>query len=995
MQRALQLVLPYLLFVSLFCFTFPLQGQDSERLYLSGTGPEDAVAWEFRIENGRRSGEEATLPVPSQWELHGFGELTYGFHEEPSDEVGHYRHRFEVPEGWRGRRVELVFEGAMTDALVHVNGRQAGPEHRGGFTPFTYEVSELLRYGEENLLGVRLREDSAEVSINKAERHADYWVFGGIYRPVYLEAHPAASISHLGVDARHDGSLTLSVELLGFSGSGELRGRIRPWAASGEPLAAVAELSPILLRGEPSYLTTREQIDGIQAWNAESPKLYLLELELWREDELQHRRQLRFGFRTVELRQGDGIYVNGRRVLLRGISRHSFSPFSGRSVTPELNRLDAELIRGMNANAVRTSHYPPDRAFLEACDEVGLYVIDELPGWHDAYSTEAGRPLVREMVRRDAHHPSILFWANGNEEGWNRELDGDFHLWDPQKRPVLHPDSNLDGIDSVHYPSWEELRQRVEIGPLRSRLLAPFQPLPLLMPTELLHGLYDGGHGAGLEEYWNAIRTLPRGAGMFLWTFLDEGVLRADQDGFIDTHTNYGADGIVGPRREKEGSYFTVRELWSPVQVLAAELRAEGGRVELENRYHHTDLSQVRFRWQWLSFPGAASVDRGATLWPGDEVAGPAAAPGERAALRIPAPPMSMDEALGPAGELSPDSSEALTSAPAPPPGAPAHFSPSLALRLTALDPLGREILTWTLPADGAPSSPTTRTGHAAEPVRVQKPGGRLRLRTGELALHIDPTNGRLLLLERGDRTFSLGAGPRRADGVEAELLEYELSGEEGSQIFEATYRGGLDRVRWQLFPSGWIRLDFAYSVDRQSELFGIGFSYPQEKVLELLRFGRGPSRVWKNRLAGGRLDLWRSTPNSGNTGEVWEYPEWSGFFAGTRWADLHTQEGRLTLVLDSSVPYLGLYQVPYPEEPRGAQAPNPETDLSLLHGIPGIGGKFHTAAELGPAGAAYPAQGRLEGSLWLYLHSDPVYPDAVGTETAPSDTVHPDTSAD
>ena len=151
--------------------------------------------------------------MPSNWELAGFGRYTHGKHWWRPSESAIYRTRFLVPGRFARHRAELVFEGVMTDALVEVNGTAAGAEHRGGFYRFRYDVGELLRYGEDNHLAVRVRKHSADRSVNRAERDADYWVFGGIYRPVYLEASPSEGIDRLAVDARHDGTLRVQVFL--------------------------------------------------------------------------------------------------------------------------------------------------------------------------------------------------------------------------------------------------------------------------------------------------------------------------------------------------------------------------------------------------------------------------------------------------------------------------------------------------------------------------------------------------------------------------------------------------------------------------------------------------------------------------------------------------------------------------------------------------------------------------------------------------------------
>ena len=233
-----------------------------------------------------------------------------------------------------------------------------------------------------------------------------------------------------------------------------------------------------------------------------------------------HRTHERFGFRTFEVRPGQGLFLNGQRILLKGVNRHSFRPDTGRALTSKDNYDDVRMIRSMNMNAVRMSHYPPDVAFLEAADELGLYVLDELSGWQHAHDTEVGRRLVREMVERDVNHPSIILWDNGNEGGFNRDLDCDFALYDPQGRKVMHPWELHDGVDTRHYPDYADLSRRLA-GP------------NLLMPTEFMHGLFDGGAGSGLDDYWRAITGSSKGAGGFIWSFADEGVSRTHQNGQI------------------------------------------------------------------------------------------------------------------------------------------------------------------------------------------------------------------------------------------------------------------------------------------------------------------------------------------------------------------------------------------------------------------------------------------------------------------------------
>jgi beta-galactosidase/beta-glucuronidase len=268
------------------------------------------------------------------------------------------------------------------------------------------------------------------------------------------------------------------------------------------------------------------------------------------------------------------------------VNRHCFRPKSGRALDPQDSIDDVRLIKSMNMNAVRCSHYPPDKAFLDACDELGLYVENEICTWQKpALDTPTARRVIGQMIRRDVNHPSILWWANGNEGGWNTEVDGDFAIWDIQKRPVLHPWEEFSGYQTKHYPIWERLQQDLA-------------DKYLVMPTEYLHGLYDGGHGAGLEDYWNAITSRPNGVGGFLWVLADEGISRTDHRGEIDNWGTNAPDGIVGPNHEKEASCLTAKDIFSPVQIGLMEIPVDfNGEIEIRNTYDFRDLTSVRFDW--------------------------------------------------------------------------------------------------------------------------------------------------------------------------------------------------------------------------------------------------------------------------------------------------------------------------------------------------------------------------------------------------------------
>ncbi|MBQ7181684.1 MAG: glycoside hydrolase family 2 [Bacteroidaceae bacterium] len=622
------------------CLT--VRGQKTEITYLSGTDKDNTVEWEFRCSSGMNSGRWTTIPVPSCWEQQGFGAYNYGHDRKPNHEQGHYRKTFSAPAAWQGRRIFITFEGVMTDADVRLNGRPAGPVHRGAFYRFQYEVTDLLRFGEDNLLEVIVDKESANESINQAERRADYWIFGGIFRPVYLEVKPQSFIERVAIDARHDGTFSMQVFPRLESQTGEVTVEAEIQTLEGKRVTKPRKGWGI---GPDGAITIAGHMETPLAWTSETPHLYQAVFRLKKGRHTLHEYRQRFGFRTIEMRPGDGFYVNGVKVRFKGVCRHTFWPETGRTISPALALEDVRLIKEMNMNAVRMSHYPPDSYFLDFCDSLGLYVLDELAGWQSKYDTQTAHRLVGEMIRRDVNHPCIVIWDNGNEGGFNFEVRRDYAIWDPQHRHVVEPWSKLDGVDTHHYPKFEPSMEAVTQGGL------------VYMPTESLHGLHDGGHGAGLEDYWETFRQYPLYAGQFLWDFADEGVVRRDQRDSIDVENDKAPDGILGPHHEKEGSFFAIRQIWSPVYLREPVINASwDGTVSLENRYHFTTLEHYTFVCQLERY--TSPLDTTVIRHNNENVPAPALSPGQSGSLRIPLPAdwQSYDaiglKALSPGGDV-------------------------------------------------------------------------------------------------------------------------------------------------------------------------------------------------------------------------------------------------------------------------------------------------------------------------------------------------------
>ena len=200
--------------IILLCVTFHGYAQSVKEIqYLSGIDNEQTVDWDFWVTGGRKAGAWSKIAVPSHWEQQGFGNynygrdyVTYGKNFRFHDEKGIYRHTFAVPASWKDKKVSIVFEGSMTDTEVKINGKLAGDIHQGSFYRFKYDITDKVNFGSENKLEVTVSKMSEDNTVNNAERLADYWIFGGIYRPVYLEATPQQHITWTAIDATADGS---------------------------------------------------------------------------------------------------------------------------------------------------------------------------------------------------------------------------------------------------------------------------------------------------------------------------------------------------------------------------------------------------------------------------------------------------------------------------------------------------------------------------------------------------------------------------------------------------------------------------------------------------------------------------------------------------------------------------------------------------------------------------------------------------------------------
>ncbi|HEX9601801.1 MAG TPA: beta-galactosidase, partial [Mariniflexile sp.] len=315
-----------------FLISLNISAQETQKIYLSGKDFKNPVKWDFMCTDGNNSKVWSTIHVPSNWELQGFGTYTYGRwykelnEKEPSKEEGFYKYKFNIPASYKGKNITIVFGGAMTDTDVKVNGKSAGETHQGGFYEFKFDITSLLNYGAENLLEVHVSKHSSNNTVNNAERKTDWWLFGGIYRPVWLEVSPKSYIEHVAVDAKMDGSLTADLNLVNLPKNTSIEASIAPVGGN-----KTYPIISIPLNQKERSQTIHAKWSDVNTWDPESPNLYTLTLTLKTKNDILHTYKTKIGFRTLEFLKKDGIYVNGKKIIMKGINRHTIWPESGRS----------------------------------------------------------------------------------------------------------------------------------------------------------------------------------------------------------------------------------------------------------------------------------------------------------------------------------------------------------------------------------------------------------------------------------------------------------------------------------------------------------------------------------------------------------------------------------------------------------------------------------------------------------------------------------------
>ena len=564
-----------------------------------------------------------TINVPSNWAVLGFEEPVYrGFEDDIASE-GIYIHNFDVPENWDKKRVILHFGGVWSSAQVWLNGQYLG-EHFGGFSSFSFDISDKIKSEEKNILAVRVKQVNRDYKFDTY----DDWTLGGIYRDVELEVMPEKRwLESLRVETDFDESYQdadlIVKALVSDNNTFKLPGNY-PFPGSdyqlqftltdaNEKVVAQRKLNISSHSSTDREVKVEFHVEYPKAWNAEHPYLYDLTVELIEDYEVLHIKRQRVGFREIST-DGGVFRINGQAVKLWGVNRHDEHSDVGRATTEKHWREDLMLMKEANINYVLAAHYAHARGFINLCDELGMYVGEEVSigGAGDdqmrdqSYISSA---LIRtyETITRDINNPSIIYWSIGNEDPLTN-----MHLTaarvakglDPT-RPLLLPwryeswmPEEFD-ILSVHY--WQ---------PKEYDSIAAISKRPIIT-TEYTHS-YGYDRFGGLEARWKALTQHPAGAGGAVWVWADQGIKtptkRSEEkygaivkdDAYLRIDAS-GWDGVVDSYRNKTRDFWEIKSVYAQVYPAVDQVQVipeqEFVAIPVKNDFDFTNLDNISVKW--------------------------------------------------------------------------------------------------------------------------------------------------------------------------------------------------------------------------------------------------------------------------------------------------------------------------------------------------------------------------------------------------------------
>lgn len=545
--------------------------------------------------------------------------------------VGSYRRTFTVPASWQGRDVFVRFNGAGHGYYVWVNGQFVGYAE-DSYLPSEFRITDVVNAGGENVIAVQVYRFTSGSFLECQ----DYWRLTGITRDVILwSAEPAHVNDYFFRTTSLSSGNTEAQALVDVTTTAPAEGMTCAVAVYDDGRLIAGDSAPVSQAAASIALTA----SGIEAWSAEAPRLYDLVVELQHDGQVVDRRRQKVGFRTVGVRADGALTVNGNAILIHGVNRHDFSEEGGRTITREETEREIQLMKRLNINAVRTSHYPNNPYFYELCDEYGIYVLSEADvechGNMGLSSVALFRkPMVERnerMVRTLRNHTCIFMWSAGNESGGGNNFQTVMQTikrLDPTRLTHYEGNSTWSDVTSTMYASYDHIRS---IGEERlSQYRSGQKPRPHVQ-CENTHAM--GNAMGNQREYFNLYEQYPALAGEFIWDWKDQGLRVPVSGSATDTYWAYGGDfgdrpndgnfccnGVVFPDLSFSAKALNVKKIYQPVDF--REVKGQTGHYRLVSKLAQRRLDDVEVAWEILGdgiVRNSGTID-GVSLAPGDSM---------------------------------------------------------------------------------------------------------------------------------------------------------------------------------------------------------------------------------------------------------------------------------------------------------------------------------------------------------------------------------------
>ena len=564
--------------------------------------------WDFQV-LGHTA--KRVINVPGEWEMQGFA-VNEG-------ETAVYSLKLDIPADWKSQRIKIRFDGVSSQAVVKVNNIKVG-EHEGSFVPFEVDITNALK-PTNNILQVEVQALTISDRLACTSQYAVHTV-GGLLRKVVLFAVPqtniASGVTTTTFDAQFKNAILKIRSGLANESASPASAQLQYVLTDAAGKVIFQKLSTVEKDIVPNSIANTQitiSVKQPEQWNPEHPYLYHLKSTLLVNGKVVQSVNQNLGFRQVEVK-GNQLLVNGKAIKLHGVNRHSIYPLTGRSISPELDRKDAELFRNANCNYIRTSHYPPSEEFLNAADELGLFVESEAslcwinhgasPIWKKwDYKDERFLPYMVnanvENVLAGRNHPSIIIWSLGNESVWSP-------LWEKvlavvkqldSSRPTTFHDQCWGGYNNAHSKADIAVYHYPGInGPAacdtmkRPVLFGEYAHISCYSRRELLT---DPGvrssYGKPLETMYDSMYYHKGCLGGAIWSGIDDTFHMPD--GRI---IGYGPWGPIDGWRRPKPEYFGMKKAYSPIKIKRIDWPVEGKKyieLSVENRYDFTSLKDV------------------------------------------------------------------------------------------------------------------------------------------------------------------------------------------------------------------------------------------------------------------------------------------------------------------------------------------------------------------------------------------------------------------